>query len=121
MDATQASREALAAALSTVDGVDGHPSRPPIPSTGQAWPTWVSRIRFNGCTFSDTFYCWLVVSAADEESTVAFAHSVLTPVWHALETVCDVVSAEGLVITLEGPSGLPVVRYTVTILGSDEQ
>lgn len=121
MDATQASRDDLAAALSSVPGVDGHPARPPVLETGQAWPTWLNRVRFTGCSFLDTFYVWLVVAAADEASTVAYADTVMSPVWHALETVCDVVTAEGLVISLEpGPAALPVLRYTVTKIGSDQ-
>lgn len=53
-------RAALAAAMSTVDGVTGYVRRPTAPKVGDGWPLWRGSVRDEGYAFMET---WAVVIA----------------------------------------------------------
>lgn len=56
-------RGAIAAALSTVDGIRGFASRPRAPKPGNAWPQWGGGTRDSGHAFLHT---WRILVILDQ-------------------------------------------------------
>jgi hypothetical protein len=113
---TQADRQVIADALSTVSGVDGHPSRPPVLEQGTAWPQWANSSRYGACALLDRWWVWLVVAAGDEQSISEYADAMTVPVWNALDEVTQVELVEPLALETDpsGTQAVPVLRYTVS-------
>ncbi|MEU5965951.1 hypothetical protein ABZ777_32500 [Micromonospora parva] len=54
-------RTAIATALSTVDGVTGHPTRPTVLTPGDAWPLLGPLDRADGYSFTATWRVFVVL------------------------------------------------------------
>lgn len=81
-------RAALAAALSTVDGVTGYARRPNVTKPGDAWPMWRGSERADGWGYLETWAVVIVLPGA-EDTADAFADehqaaldAALRPVLH---------------------------------------
>lgn len=66
-------RQDIADAMSTVDGITGHASRPSALNTGDAWPQWRGADRAGGHAFTNTWNVLVVLPSADDVSADAFA------------------------------------------------
>lgn len=68
-----ATRQAIAAALSTVSGVAGYASRPTAVTSGDAWPQWAGSERDVASGFIESWVVLVVLPAADEITADSFA------------------------------------------------
>lgn len=93
-------RQAIADALSDVDGIKGYPRRPRAPKAGDGWPLWRGSERADGMAFTETFAV-IIALAGDEAAADAFVDShgealeeALSPVlW--IESLAPAVTAIG--------------------------
>jgi hypothetical protein len=81
-----ANREAIALALSEVDGVTGYRRRPQNPAPGDAWPLWRQAERADGFVFTQTFAI-MVILPSQEQDADEFADSHGEALADALESV----------------------------------
>jgi hypothetical protein len=94
-------REAMAAALSSVEGLTGSAHRPATVGAGAAWPVWRSTGLEQGG--SARVVRWYVLAClSGDEATAAIAADVL------LEPMIAVLQPLGLVIELAEPVRLPL-------------
>jgi hypothetical protein len=98
-----ADRAAIAAALSTVDGVTGCAERPAVPEPGQAWPVLVGVDRGPGDAWAATWRLLLVLDG-DEYVAVGQLEALLSTLAEALAEVLYVDHAEP--VTIETPAGI---------------
>ena len=96
-----ATRAALAVALSTVSGVTGYPRRPKVFKPGDAWPQWAGSERTDGRSFLESWNI-LVVLPADEPSADVFADTRQAALLAALSPVVFVDSFAPANIQAEG-------------------
>ena len=79
-------RAALAAALSTVDGVTGYVKRPTTPKPGDGWPLWRGSERGAGWAFT-AGWAVLIVLPGDEAAADAWIDAREAALFEALEPV----------------------------------
>jgi hypothetical protein len=100
-----ATRAALATAMSTVDGVTGYARRAlvPAPKPGDGWALWRGMQRADGAAFMQT---WVVVIAlaGDEIAADAWIESHIDDLYDALEPVIFIDSFAPAVTPLTGNS-----------------
>lgn len=109
-------RDAIATALTGVDGLTGSAFRPATPGAGTAWPVWRSTgLEQGGCARVVRWYVLACVDAGDEPSAAAAADALLEPVIAALRTLgLQVELAEPVRLPLEtGQAGIPALRVAV--------
>ena len=98
-------RAALAAALSTVDGVTGYARRAlvPAPAPGDGWVQWRGNLRADGWAFTQT---WAVVIAlaGDEVQADEWIEAHTDDLMDALEPVMFVESFQPAALPLIGNS-----------------
>jgi hypothetical protein len=101
-------RDSIAAALSTADGVTGYPTRPAVLKAGAAWPLLASVDHGPGAAFAATWRVLLVLGA-DERTAVDQIDALLPAAVEALSPVLYVDTAvpvnldtsEGAVLALQ--------------------
>jgi hypothetical protein len=115
-------RDAIAAALSTVDGVVGSPAPPDVVTHGSAWPTWVQAATGTYCTLTDTWHVFVVLPNANAAATVEGSDQLVDAVWGVLLDIGEVSVVDAATITPADPAGagqsLPALRYTLTTTGA---
>lgn len=77
-------RDALVTALSTVDGVAGHPVMPAATRVGDAWPMLGRADRATGTAFTVAWRVRLCVPANDETGALTFFDGVWGALFRAL-------------------------------------
>lgn len=81
-----ATRAAIAAALSTVSGVTGYPRRPTVFKGGDGWPQWGGSERDAGQSWIETWRV-LVILPSGEQSADVFADTHQFALINALRPV----------------------------------
>ena len=109
-------RQDIAAALSTVDGISGHPMPPRTPGRGQGWPVWQRR---SPLTLTADELAWLVfvtLPAGLTESTILEADQLTEDVLAALASVgvIEEIRPDILQSAQDGGQPLPVLTVTMT-------
>lgn len=107
-------RQTLAAAVSTVDGLQGYDERPTSPQAGDSWPLVAEINRGPGDTFEWTWRIAIVLGGDVGTATDMF-DTVVPAVVQALKAEIYVDSARPLTIPTEAGS-----LYGVEIIGRSE-
>jgi hypothetical protein len=94
-------RAALAAALSTVDGITGHEKRPAAPKIGAAWPIFDSAVRGPGDAFEGTWRV-IVLCGGDENTATDFLDDNLPELCAALDPTAFVDTARAAISKVNG-------------------
>ncbi len=108
-------REELAAALSTVDGVTGHARRPRAPRPGDAWPQWAGAERADGQAFLQAWNIIVVCSQGTADAADAFLDEHGDALADALLGAIFVVSMTPSLLKADGDD-----LYALTINGRTE-
>jgi hypothetical protein len=108
-------RDAIAAALSTVPGITGSAHEPPTKAAGQAWPVWRDSVTLNGCdAVTVNWYVYVVLPAGDLNTPADAADPLVLPISHALhDTSLTVERWEPWQLQFGPDAAIPVLRYTV--------
>src|SRR5579864_6523283 len=117
-DVLTGQREALAAALSTVDAVTGYAMQPGTIGFGDAWPVWNSTEWTTPCLEATTYNVFVAIPAGDLTSTTEAIARVRDGVHDALTTVrnATVQRAEPVQLAVnEQSSGVAAILFTVVI------
>jgi hypothetical protein len=77
-------RELIAAALSTVDGVTGQPGSPKTITRGLGWSQWRSTTPLNRYARATRWYVYVAVSGGSVDAAIAEALTLTEPVIEAL-------------------------------------
>ena len=114
-------RQAIADALSSIDGVNGVPAPPDVLAPGSAWPTWISAGLGTGCALTDTWHVFIVLPNPSMIATVEAGDALVQQAWAALMDLGEVSVVDAATLTQADPAGagqtLPGLRYTLTTLG----
>ncbi len=114
-------RVAIAAALSTVEGVTGASSPPDVLAPGAGWPTWISAGIGTACALTDTWHVFVVLPNPTAQATVEAGDPLVQTVWAALMDLGEVSIVEAATLTQADPAGagqgLPGLRFTLTTVG----
>lgn len=114
-------RAAIAAALSTVDGVAGMTAPPDVLAPGAGWPTWVSAGIGTACALTDTWHVFVVLPNATMAATVEAGDPLVQTVWAVLMDLGEVSVVDAATLTQADPAGagqsLPGLRFTLTTVG----
>lgn len=108
-------RDAIAAALSTVTGVIGYARRPAVMKPGDGWPQWGGNEHAGGAAFIESWAVLIVLPAADEVSADEFADSHGTALLEALQPVMFVDGMKPATIPASGND-----LYALMITGRSE-
>lgn len=107
-------RQDIAAALSTVAGIHGHPARPTTLGVGDAWPQWGGGVPHAGA-LENTWRMLIVLPQADDVTADAFADSHGEALLEALQPVIAVDQVLPAEIDTEGGK-----LYALMISGRSE-
>lgn len=108
------SRDAIVAALDSVEGLSatGYTPAPILP--GSAWAVNSRTEALTFCLGVSSWFVFVGVPAANNQASVEFADSLIEPVWDALQSVGKVVAYEPWSWPVEtGQSTIPVMRFTM--------
>jgi hypothetical protein len=108
-------RNALAAAISTVEGLKGYPARPNLINVGDGWPQWRGAQRGDDrIAFANT---WMVVIAlpADELTADDQIDQYGEPLFEALSPLLYITAVEPAVLPMSGTD-----TYALQITGTTE-
>lgn len=113
-------REAIRAALSTVDGVSAYVTQPSsMLAAGDAWPVWVSDDWTTPCLWSSTYDVIVALPAADVASAVegieTFRLSIVDTLNDQIPTASVTRVEPAQVPLTDQPGGVPALRFTVVI------
>lgn len=110
-------RQSIAEAVSTVDGLQGYPERPTSPTTGDAWPLVRGIARGEGAAAAvfETTWAVAIVLAGDVGTATDMFDEVLPQVVQALQSEVFVDSGRPLTIPTEAGS-----LYGLEIIGRSE-
>lgn len=99
-----ATRQALATAVSMVDGVAGWPYAPKNRGVGDAWPMWSGASRADGSVAFEMSYSVIIVAAAQSDPQAAdeWIDAHLDALHDALEPVMWIESITPVEIPSEG-------------------
>lgn len=109
-------RAALVDALNTVPGVTGTPVAPDSATVGAAWPAW-TETAFNGHVGDPSrhkYSVYVVLEAAEPETTVNQADALIAAIGPALVGVALVDAVEPVQITFGDQTTMPGLRFRVT-------
>jgi hypothetical protein len=102
-------RAAIAAVLSTVDGVNGFAKMPSAARTGDGWPWWGGAERFDGAGPMITTWRIMVLLPANDESAVdEWISARLDDLTAALSRIVFVLQVDPVNLT----SGSPALQFT---------
>lgn len=107
-------RDAIASAVSTVEGLTGYRRRPKAPKVGDAWPLWRGSERSDGWAFVQTWMV-VVVLPGDEATADEWADQYGAPLFEALEPVMFVDKIEPAAIAASSTD-----MYALQITGRTE-
>jgi hypothetical protein len=114
-------RQAIADALSTVDGVRGVAVPPDVLAPGAAWPTWISAAPATYGSLLDTWHVFVTLPNPTRATTVEASDPLVDHIWAALLDVGEVSIVEAAMVSDGDPSGtgqgLPALRFTLTTVG----
>ena len=108
-------REAIAAALIGA-GVAGEPTRPSVPSAGQAWPEWRLSTWLNACVVETGWYVYVVLPG-DPRGAIDAGDPLIQTVGQALVDLTlrvDQVEPWRIPLGQDAASSAPALRYTCT-------
>lgn len=105
----------IAAALSTVTGINGHPARPSALNEGDAWPQWGGSEYAGGHAYTNAWRVLVVLPQADDITADAFVDAHGAALVDALRPVMFVDSF----VPAEIPAGSGVL-YALLITGRSE-
>lgn len=107
-------RQSIADAISTVDGLQGFPERPTIPAPGNAWPLVAEMNRGPAIAFETTWRVAIVLSPDVGTATDQF-DTLIPQACQALQSELYVDSARPLTIPTEAGN-----LYGVELIGRSE-
>lgn len=114
-------RDAIAAALSTVAGVTGQAMPPDVVTAGVGWPQWVSASTDAYCSLRSTWHVLVVLPNPDAATTIDAGDPLLDAVWAALLEVGEVPIVEPVTVKVADPAAagqdMPALRYTLYTSG----
>ncbi len=108
-------RTALAAALSTVDGVTGHVRKPVAIKPGDGWPQWAGAERTDGYEFLQAWTVTVVTNQGGADAADAFLDAHGGDLADALQPLLYVVSMTPALLKTGGDD-----LYALTITGRTE-
>lgn len=115
------SRQLIADALSSVDGVTGSALPPSTPNPGAAWPQAVAdgRVRINDYAADVTYWVWIVLPATGQAAELAY-DELVWQVEDALDELGRVVSSGPypLPVGPGAPDTVPAIRVTLRVTQS---
>ena len=97
----EATREELAAQLSTVEGVKGYAKRPTILTPGDAWPLLGSIGDRSGAAFQVTWRV-IVILGKDEAAAIDKAEALLPELFEAIDPVAYVDGGQPFAVPTQG-------------------
>lgn len=109
-------RDRIAAALGTVDGITAHTTTPDAPTWGDAWPVWVIG-RNSGklsLTLVNDYDALAILPAGVLASTVESADGLVPRLVAALAKIGTVATAEPISMQVADSSTMPAVRVRLT-------
>lgn len=114
-------RQLIADALSTVDGVAGSALPPSIPQPGSGWPQAVTdgRTRINDYAAEVTYWVWVVLPATEQASELAY-DGLIWQIEDVLDELGQVVSSGPWALPLgpSAPDTVPALRVTLKVTQS---
>lgn len=112
---TDDTRAALAAALSTVDGVIGYARRGlvPVPKPGDGWVMWRGGVRADGWEFTNTWAVVIVLPPSEVDAD-AWIETRIDALTDALEPVMFVESFQPAVTPLTGSPASEALALMIT-------
>jgi hypothetical protein len=114
-------RDTIAAALSSVDGVTGTATPPDVLAPGSAWPTWVAAGPSAYGGLQDTWHVMIVLPNPTMAATVEAADPLVDTAFAALLDVGEVALVEPVTIASGDPAGtgqgVPALRFVLTTIG----
>lgn len=112
---TSVGRAELAAALSTVAGVDGAALPPPVPVPGMGWPVWATRTPVNDYLAEVTYYVYVTVPAGQQSAPLE-SDRIVWDVEAALAGLGTLVATDPVgLATGTGGESIPALRVTVKV------
>jgi len=111
-------RQAIAAALDTVDGLTGYTQQPGTIGYGDAWPVWNNTEWTTPCLDAVTYNVFVAIPGGDLMSTTENIGRVTHITMEALNTVrnATVQRAEPVQLAVnEQSAGIPAILFTVVI------
>ena len=110
-------KTAIAAAMSSIDGITGYPHRPHVLNQGDAFVRWGGWERADGAAYVSTYSVTLILPQGSEEAADARAYAVADLIADALQPLLYVVSFTPTNVPIEGqPRGL----FALTVTGRSE-
>jgi hypothetical protein len=114
-------RDAIAAALSSVDSVTGQPTQPDVVVPGVGWPQWTSAAVDAYCTLRSTWHVIVALPNPDLFTALDAADPLVDLVWAALLDVGEVALAEPVTIKIADPAAagqdVPGLQFTLYTSG----
>lgn len=107
-----AKRDAIAALLSTVEGVTGFARRPSAIRAGNAWPQWRGAERADGLEYVQAWQIVLVLDQATTEDADAAADRWGDAIADAVEPQLFVSAIAPANLPAQGPEGLYALLFT---------
>jgi hypothetical protein len=112
---TQVGRAEIAAALSTVDGVEGVPVPPTTPAPGTGWAVWSTRTPVNDCLAEVTYYVYVTLPAGQQSAAVE-ADAIVWDVEAALGGLGSLVATDPVALANgTGGESIPAIRCTLKV------
>jgi hypothetical protein len=96
-----ATRQAIAAALSTLEGITGHAARPDVMSEGDGWPQWAGMEWYGGRAYTQKWNVLVVTPTLDDVTADHFVDERGTAIIQALQPIFFVDKAEPAKITTD--------------------
>jgi hypothetical protein len=117
MSTTLDTKTAIAAALSTVEGVTGYPSRPRSLKPGDAFVRWAGWTRADGTAYMSVFNITLILPQLSEDAADAEAYRIADQLGDVLQPLLFVDSFTPSLVPVDGAQrGL----FALTISGRTE-
>lgn len=112
---SKVTRQDIADALSSVEGVRGHPIPPNTSTAGDAWPVWASTTFLTFSGFEVGWDVYVLLPNADLDATVAEADPWVEAVAFALAEVGVVTTVDpARVIAERNGNPVPALHFAIT-------
>ena len=113
----QETKAALAAAMSSIEGITGYPGRPDVLNPGDAFVRWGGWQRADGGAYMSTWAITLILPQGSEQAADDEAYRVADLIGDALQPLIYVESFAPTVVPVGAqPRGL----YALTVTGRSE-